>query len=82
MQRRSIASRLFLLMLFLAAARKAAAAMSQPDRQASGNGPRIAGCRIGFDDHFKVGYWTPVWVDVSACTWRVEAEHRSRDVRQ
>ena len=27
--------------------------------------PRIAGCRIGFEGTFKVGYWTPVWVNVS-----------------
>lgn len=27
--------------------------------------PRIAGCRIGFDGSFKVGHWTPVWVDVA-----------------
>ena len=29
------------------------------------DGPKIAGCHIGFGDQFKVGYWTPIWVDVA-----------------
>ena len=68
MQRRSIASRLIQLMLILVVLRGTAAAMSAPDRQASGDGPKITGCRIGFDDQFKVGYWTPIWVDVSSAS--------------
>ena len=27
--------------------------------------PRITECRIGFDGYYKVGYWTPIWVDVA-----------------
>jgi hypothetical protein len=31
----------------------------------TGDTPRIGDCRIGFADQFKVGFWTPIWVDVS-----------------
>ncbi len=43
----------------------------------AGDPPRIAECRAGFDGHFKVGCWTPVWVgiagDAAGRTLRVEA---------
>ncbi|MCI0492677.1 MAG: hypothetical protein L0Z07_07055 [Planctomycetes bacterium] len=26
--------------------------------------PLIIGCRIGFSNHYKIGHWTPVWVDL------------------
>jgi hypothetical protein len=66
MPRTPIACRLILVMLCLLLARGAvASAMPEAGRQASGEGAKITGCRIGFDDHFKVGFWTPIWVDVS-----------------
>jgi hypothetical protein len=37
-----------------------ALAAGQPEE-----GPRIASCHVGFDDHFKVGFWTPIWVNVA-----------------
>jgi hypothetical protein len=27
--------------------------------------PRITDCRIGWDNQYKVGHWTPMWIDVS-----------------
>jgi hypothetical protein len=30
--------------------------------------PHIAGCRVGFNGLFKVGHWTPVWVNVAGVT--------------
>ncbi len=29
------------------------------------SGPRIVGCRIGWAGQYKVGHWTPMWVDVA-----------------
>jgi hypothetical protein len=33
--------------------------------ESSDAGPRIVDCRIGWDGQYKVGYWTPMWVDVA-----------------
>src|SRR5690606_34417647 len=27
--------------------------------------PRIVNCRIGFHNHYKVGYWVPIWIDLA-----------------
>jgi hypothetical protein len=39
--------------------------MTRAAETAVGDGPRITDCRIGFDNRFKVGFWTPIFVDVS-----------------
>ena len=81
MLRRSFACRLMLVVLCVAVSRAASAsAMPEPGKQTSGEGPRIAGCGIGFDDHFKVGYWTPVWVDVTGAAADCKAEPRGYDL--
>lgn len=69
MLRFSFACCLMLVVLCVAVSRAASAsAMPEPGKQTSGEGPRIAGCGIGFDEHFKVGYWTPVWVEATGAT--------------
>jgi hypothetical protein len=66
MPRLSTVFRWFLLTLCLVAPRDLRAA-EKPGaaRQSADRRRHITGCRIGFDDHFKVGFWTPVWVDVA-----------------
>jgi hypothetical protein len=48
---------LFCLAVWLAPAASTWGAVDDPP-------PRITGCRIGFEGHYKAGYWTPLWVDV------------------
>lgn len=36
-----------------------------PGESNCATGATIAKCRIGFENHFKVGYWTPVFVEVA-----------------
>ena len=53
------------------------AAASVRGTTTGGDEPQIAECRIGFNGHFKVGFWTPIWVavsgDVAGRPLRVEA---------
>ena len=59
---RLFASSWILSLSVLVAAVCAAAAMADDARESP---PHLAGCRIGFDGQYKVGHWTPLWVDVA-----------------
>lgn len=65
--RAPVAKRLLLLLLLLGVQLLALAATTPSSAQTSGGGEsaiRVTSVQLGFGNHFKVGYWTPVWVKV------------------